>query len=199
MGPTLWKYDATSHKFAHPPETATKPMIFQAHKNPLNCSHWVPWGSHLLSAAGAPGQKKLDRWQEEGVSHIVRLQREDERNNNLHLAATTQWVDFPLSGKQMAAPEDPQHLQAILNWGQTMLATDTVKAKIVVHCAAGLHRTGVALYMFNRLAGHTTQQSIDAVYAMRALTGQELTKQNKKGIILWQTAESHFENWSVCC
>ena len=172
-------------------------MIFQHHKNPLNCSHWVIWGHHLLSAAGAPGQKKLDRWQEDGVSHIVRLQREDERNNTLSLSAATEWVEVPLSGKHMAAVEDPQHLDALLRWGEAMLHEDTQPAKIVVHCAAGLHRTGVALYLLNRLAGQTPQQSIEAVCAMRGLTGQELTKQNRQGVILWRVAETHFERWAL--
>lgn len=175
-------------------------MIFQTHKNPLNCSHWVAWGRHVLTAAGAPGQKKLERWQEEGVSHIVRLQREDERNNTLKLSTGTEWVEIPLSGKHMAADDDPKHLDDLLDWGQTMLApelnTSIMPAKIVVHCAAGLHRTGVALYLLNRVAGHTVEQSIEAVRTMRGLTGQELTKQNRNGVILWQIAEGHFERWS---
>jgi len=45
---------------------------------------------------------------------------------------------------------------------------------IVVHCAAGLHRTGVFLYVLLRLAGHSRQKVLDMIREIRPLSAKEL-------------------------
>jgi len=157
--------------------------VFQPHKNPRNVSHWVELFAHRISAAGAPGRSRLDQWVLAGVTDVVTLQRPDEMPEwlpGMCEAAGLGWRHFPLSGKRLQDPEDPRSLRLLGAWIAS-LRTQRDPRSIVVHCSAGLHRTGVALYVAARASGMPPEDACEWVEQARGLTGFELVRQGREG------------------
>lgn len=155
--------------------------LFEAHKNPLAQSWWVPLKAGLLTAAGAPSPKRLRGWADQNVTDVVTLQRADEMRSTLPQLCeklALRWHHLPLSGKRLEAPEDLVVLAGIPALVQRL---ETPKTKMVVHCAAGMHRTGVCLYLMLRSAGAAPEESVRKVEQARALTGQELQRTMRSG------------------
>ncbi len=155
--------------------------LFEAHKNPLAQSWWLPLKSGLITAAGAPSPKRLRAWSEHQVTDVVTLQRADEMRSTLPQlceAHELRWHHLPLSGKRLEAPED---LQALAGVHALLQRLEDPKTKMVVHCAAGMHRTGVCLYLMLRSAGVAPEESVRKVEQARALTGRELQRTMRSG------------------
>ena len=63
---------------------------------------------------------------------------------------------MPVRGADFDDPRDPESLARLSELAQPLKDG----ANIVVHCAAGLHRTGAASYTLLRLAGWTCEEVI---------------------------------------
>lgn len=173
--------------------------VFAQGKRVENTSHWVPLYGHHVSAAGAPGKPKFDRWiAQEGVTDVVTLQRVDEMSTWLqeaHASGDEMWHHFGLSGKKLEDPGDEEALVRVLEWTRTLDASGGEPRRIVVHCSAGLHRTGLVLYLMWRASGLEHEQAIEAVGYARPLTGEELVRRPRRAPQLAQLAQAVFETW----
>ena len=97
------------------------------------------------------------------------------------------WLHLPLSGANPG--KDKLDLVSIQRLTEV---ADLLKNghSVVLHCAAGMHRTGCSLYIVLRLCGYTSTSAIEAVKSIRQLTYEEILKVNKKvGMPLAEKAE----------
>jgi hypothetical protein len=160
---------------------------------------WVKWLQHEVCASGAPGRGGVGRWAAEGVTDLITLQRGDEvagwlaaEVGALEVGAGMRWHRLPLSGKWLSAAQDQGSLEALVRWARTMTPSERESARVVVHCSAGLHRTGVALYMMFRAVGLSQEEALARIAQTRALTAQELCLQSKRHGRLIDLAEACF-------
>lgn len=142
---------------------------------PLN---WQSLGAGRLALWPRPRRLAIPLLAESGCTHVVTLLAEDEgalsighrvQNHNL------QWVWLPRPNGAPPEGEDAlvfatgiRHLAELLDQG----------ASLLVHCSAGIHRTGTVGYALLRLHGYTQSDAIDTLAKMRSqiapLTSQGL-------------------------
>ena len=158
---------------------------------------WVSLLRGQITAAGAPGRRTPARWSAAGVTDVVTLQRADEHADWLPDACAEvgmSWHHMPLSGRRLEGPSDRDTLAAI----PTLL--DLLRAdpprKLVVHCSAGLHRTGVCLYLLHRHAGLSPEATLASIAAARPLTAAELTRSTRRHGVLQDRAEALYQHQS---
>ena len=171
------------------------PNLFEPSSNPDNIARWAELAPGVLvTASGAPGKARFARWLKRGVTDVVTLQRADEMPSWLPEAceeAGVSWHAFALSGKRLAGEGDGANIEALIAWADGLFGgTETPERRIVVHCSAGLHRTGLGLYLLARRAGHGPDGSTGLVTSVRGLTGAELMRTPRSGDALAATAEA---------
>lgn len=155
---------------------------------------WIDARQGCLSAAGAPSRKTTRTWAREGVTCVVSLLRESEPHfagaRDSCIAEGFRWEHAPLTGKgAVTKPSTEDHE----TWAQLRQLLPKLLAEgehVVVHCAAGMHRTGTTVFSTLRRCGFSVQDTIAAVELMRPVTHGELIKV-EKGLdaTLWKIAE----------
>jgi hypothetical protein len=164
--------------------------LLETHANPQAASRWVPMphdSGCWVTASGAPSRARLERWARSRVTDVVTLQRADEMASWLPSACATLgigWHHLPLSGRRLSGASD---MQSIARLGDLLaLGTDR---RIVLHCAAGMHRTGLCLYLLLRRAGASSDEALVLVEQARPVTAHELTKSTRRSGKLLDVAE----------
>jgi len=148
--------------------------------NHKTVSRWVQVGAGRLTASGAPSAAKLHELRAEmGVSHVVTLLRETESQCPAVRAACARlglgWTHLPLSGAKLADAGDKASIERIPELVALLAAGESV----LVHCAAGMHRTGISCYIALRLAGWSVGEAVDGVRAVREITHDELVLERR--------------------
>jgi len=164
-------------------------------KKPLIQSYWVPLDIGRFSAAGTPSSGRVRAWQRAGMTDLVTLVK--ERHVPAWLpeqcaALGVQWHHFPLSGRVLAAEQDQQSLAQVPAFVAS-LQQRSQPPSVVVHCMAGMHRTGVFLYFVLRNAGIPPEEILPHIAQMRAITAEELTKNTRKNGVLLRRAEKLYQ------
>ncbi|MFT5679757.1 MAG: hypothetical protein ACI8RZ_000662 [Myxococcota bacterium] len=152
--------------------------------NPKTIISWVSLAKGQITASGAPGKKKIAQWAADGVTDVVTLQRGDEHAPWLPAAcesAGLRWHHLPLSGRRLERRQDRITLAAIPDLLEVL--REDPPRKMIVHCSAGLHRTGVCLYILLRAAGQSTEDAVTTIAAARPLTAEELCRVGKNGVL----------------
>jgi predicted protein tyrosine phosphatase len=148
-------------------------------------SHWVPLRAGWLTATGGPSRARLASWAARGATDVLTLQRADEMQPWIAELCPTHGLNFihlPLSGRRMELPADRESLARL----PTLLAVWDTPRRVVVHCSAGLHRTGAVCYLLCRLAGDAPDAAIARIAAARPLTAEELRKPTRSGVLAEQ-------------
>lgn len=159
-------------------------------KRQVSASHWKPVANGRLTLAVAPTSKRLKELKDRGATHIVTLQKESEptfKGISGHCAAMgLGWTHVPLSGGRVNGENDLSQLQ--LGVPQILHLVKSGES-VVIHCAAGLHRTGIMGYLVLRGIGCDADQAIAGLHEMRQVTHHEMTQLRKnmphkeKGIV----------------
>lgn len=160
-------------------------------QNPLSKSSWVSCQSGHITAAGAPSLARLREWKDWGATDVVTLQRGDEMRPELPAecrALELTWWHRPLSGKRLEAKADRDSLTKLRSI--LALLAESPGRKIVLHCSAGLHRTGVFLYLLLRESGLCKSEALAKIHEARPLTAQELERSTKRSGVLVDFAET---------
>lgn len=146
-------------------------------------SRWVPLRAGWVTAVGAPSPQRLGRWRERGATDVLTLQRGDEMRPWIPERCEEhglRWTHLPLSGRRMEGADDAASLARL----PELLGLWDEPRRVVVHCAAGLHRTGAVCYLLLRLAGVGRDEAIERVRAARALTAEELCRSTRSGALV---------------
>jgi len=155
-----------------------------------------------LAASAAPGPGAVKSWKECGASTVVTLLRDDEPAFNCAkdqiIALGLRWLHLPLSGKK--AITEPQQARAgkatktkhdALSLSRVHEVTELLKAgeSVVVHCAAGMHRTGVVCYLTLRRLNLSPKDALSIILKSRPITHEEITKSTSNHLPLCELAE----------
>ena len=146
-------------------------------------SRWVPLRAGWITAAGGPSRARLQAWHGRGATDVLTLQRADEMQPWIPGLCQEQglgWIHLPLSGRSMDKPGDPDSLARL----PALLGTWDQPRRVVVHCSAGLHRTGAICYLLLRLSGLGRADAIERVRLARALTAEELVRGARSGVLV---------------
>ena len=107
---------------------------------------------------------------------------------------------FPISGAHLSRlPSDLIELKKAVCKIVSLLTDDCCDQtrNVAVHCAAGMHRTGMVTYCALRVLGYSAVHSCFTLAAMRMLTFVELTKPRRSKQPLIVIAETCFQELFV--
>ena len=143
---------------------------------------WHPVGGGALALWHRPRVSDVRRFAALGATHLVTLLGVGEKPAALGAAAAGAgvawtWVDLPGASREKL--RDPGARAAlVVAWASTAAAL-AAGARVVVHCAAGIHRTGVFAYGCLRLCGRLdAARATEALRPMRRLTAE--------GVLAWR-------------
>lgn len=145
-------------------------------------SCWVPLRAGWITAVGAPSQQRLATWRAAGATDVLTLQRSGEYRPWLPEICREQglcWRHLPLSGRRLDQPGDAESLARV----SSLLPIWDEPCRVVVHCAAGLHRTGAICYLLLRHSGLERNEAIERLRLARALTADELCGRGRSGVL----------------
>lgn len=134
---------------------------------------WVDVAGGRLSVGPRPKVKALATMREAGVTHLVTLLSEGEGARDLGAAAQAAglaWQWLPLRNGDPPAPTAEPAIAAALDTWVALLARG---AALYIHCAAGIHRTGMLTHALLRRAGHSPAAARDLLTRLRQLTAAE--------------------------
>src|SRR5262249_49490173 len=110
-------------------------------------------GGGGLALTHRPKRNGLVAWKADGVTHVVTLLSERENARDIGDAATRaglSWVWFRMPG---AAIPDESATRALLPAIDQVVAIIQQGGRAVIHCSAGIHRTGMIGYAVLRRLG----------------------------------------------
>ncbi|CAF3161599.1 unnamed protein product, partial [Rotaria sp. Silwood2] len=132
-----------------------------------------------------PRRRDLKRFQQDlGVTHILTLLNDNEINQtnicNYIKSADIESLHIPIAGAELSIFTSSQatidilieRLPAIRNL--LLNSTITKPVKMIIHCAAGLHRTGTITYLLLRLCHFTSDQALLIINRTRAITARQV-------------------------
>lgn len=134
-----------------------------------------------------PRRRDLNRFRTDlGVTHILTLLNHKEINQthicNLITSAGIQSVHIPIEGADISVFTSSQttvdllveRLPAVRDL--VLNSTETAPVKMIIHCSAGLHRTGTITYLLLRLCGFNIDQALLIMNRTRAITARQVGK-----------------------
>ena len=133
---------------------------------------WITVGGGRLAVGGRPKLTAFAAMAREGCTHILTLLSEREGASSLQGAAILAgltWLWLPLAnGTPPPEGRDDDVRRALADVHAALAAGGSV----YVHCAAGIHRTGMIANAVLRAAGVSREDALTALRAMRPLTGE---------------------------
>lgn len=148
---------------------------------------WVPAGRGHLAARGCPDAAVLAALCEHnGVSGVITLLRNkgergsaSEHVRDACARLGIRWVFAPLSGwtvlVQGRSQDDLESFQALRAVRDCLLGSDGTD-RFIVHCSAGLHRTGICFYVLLRMLGDSPVTALAKMQASRQKTRDEFER-----------------------
>ena len=132
-----------------------------------------------------PRRRDLDRFRQDlGVTHILTLLNSKELNqtNICHhiKSAGIESISIPIEGGELSVFTSSQATIDILieriPFVRDLLlnSTQTNPIKMIIHCSAGLHRTGTITYLLLRLCQFSINQSLLIINRTRAITARQV-------------------------
>eukprot|EP01084_Bolivina_argentea_P094447 169786_1 len=154
---------------------------------------FVEIGNNKLSCSHCPTNQLIKYWyDEQNVTDIVTLLRSDEskcrsvrdkcKSLNIH------WHHLPISGAKKLCASVPKKGFDVVKENSDIISLKGIKTIanilktvskpriIVLHCAAGQHRTGLMMYLILRNIGYDKQKTSEAINKVRPVTYKELIK-----------------------
>jgi protein-tyrosine phosphatase len=139
---------------------------------------WIAVGGGRLSVDHRPRIKAIPMLRASGCDHVVTLlsEREDAAAIGRAVqAAGMSWTWLPLPGGH---PPEGRQNDAVLS-GIRVLSRELDQGRsILVHCSAGMHRTGMIAYALLRWRGHGEEESLDLLGRMRRVTREALSAEH---------------------
>lgn len=130
----------------------------------------VPVGDGALALTGRPKRKELWKLRELGVTHLVTLLAEHEGARAIGEAAEETglyWFWVPFEGAGVPSAMRGAELRRVFEELRQALADG---ARIVVHCSAGIHRTGMFTYALLRALPLDKESARAKLRELRKLT-----------------------------
>lgn len=136
--------------------------------------HWLPILNGYLAIAHRPARKAFSSLKEQGCTWLVTLLSEKEGADALRADAERegiQWLWLPLANAQPPQPEREQEILESLKLIVSLLDNGN---RVLIHCSAGIHRTGMIAYALLRHVGVPRDAARSALKQMRAETAENV-------------------------
>lgn len=135
---------------------------------------WVPVGRGRLALSNRPRLKDIAKLPAAGCQRVVTIQGRGELPGQVERAvksAGLAWTWVPVGHGKVPDSETNSHLRR----GLAELV-DAIEAgeSVLVHCSAGIHRTGMLAFALLRWLGTPEAEALESLTAMRAVTGEGL-------------------------
>ena len=134
--------------------------------------NWVNVGNGRLAIGHRPKLKALPALKAEGCTHLLTLLGEREGAMAIGQAAQSahiEWLWLPLtSGDPPPEVREPE-VRTLLERVKLLL---DCSGSILVHCSAGIHRTGMVSYALLRYVGLSQEQAKHTLRELRAVTAE---------------------------
>lgn len=138
---------------------------------------WLPIGDGALAIGGRPGKRSLPGLERAACDTILTLLSEEEGALEIReMAQDRGWAWRWLALKHAAPPPVDRDLE-IRGELVEILATIRGGARLYLHCAAGLHRTGMIAAALLLLAGVPAAEVPARIRELRPLTADELRRE----------------------
>ena len=136
---------------------------------------WFPIDRGFLLLWHRPGRGDLAALAAGGCTDVVTLQAAREHAEEVGAAAASAglaWHWVPLDGANKPLLERKDVQRQIRDGLRKALRAVRGGGRVVVHCAAGIHRTGVFGYSLMRLCGRSVDDAVAGLHIAREATGR---------------------------
>jgi protein-tyrosine phosphatase len=140
--------------------------------------HWTTIGAGRLALWHRPGRRHFSALHQVGVTHLVTLLSESEGARTIGdqaRAAGIGWIWLPLQG----AKEPPAGVRPALDAGLAEASNLLDQgASLLIHCSAGIHRTGMFAYALLRHRNQTRDAALSTIEQSRRHTREGLNERH---------------------
>ncbi|KRV47375.1 hypothetical protein AQ490_07900 [Wenjunlia vitaminophila] len=147
----------------------------------------VPVGSGALAVTHRPRLKLLPTFRTAGVTHLVTLLSRREGALVMRSAATAaglEWIWVELADARQPPPRRQREIVAALTRLAKIIRTG---ATVVIHCSAGIHRTGMFTYALLRTCGLEPDEAMSTLTRLRGATAEGVGEQRLAWAEEWAT------------
>ncbi len=131
---------------------------------------FVAAGGGLLAVTHRPKMRSLPEMRNLGVTHLVTLLSEREGARDIGAAAQEAGLEWRWVELADADPPPPSRDVELLSALTEIAALLHDRAAMVVHCSAGVHRTGMFTYALLRRTGLNNEDARRTLTRLRAFT-----------------------------
>jgi len=128
----------------------------------------------------------LNRFRQDlGITHILTLLNHNENKHtnicNYIESADIKSFHIPIEGADVSIFTSSQTIDILIERLPSIRdvllnSTETTPVKMIIHCSAGLHRTGTITYLLLRLCGFSVDQALLIINRTRAITARQVGK-----------------------
>lgn len=140
---------------------------------------WARVRNGWMACAGAPSGERQASWQIEGVTAVVNLQHDEERIRSWE-GTGVDVLRAPLLGKTSVFQPSEDDLRSLRLLAARVPELLDGGHAVVIHCAAGMHRTGAVAYWTLRQSGFNAEDALNLIAELRPHTHRGLTERSKK-------------------
>jgi protein-tyrosine phosphatase len=139
---------------------------------------WESIGKGRLALWGRPRIKSLPFLKEEGCDRVVTLLSEKEGGEEIGrevLNAQLAWTWIPLAS---ATPPTDQAKEQLLERIDELSSSLDQGESLLIHCSAGIHRTGMIAYALLRRRGLSASEAREMLTRLRVHTAEGMHTQH---------------------
>ena len=141
-----------------------------------------------------PGKKSKDHIKGQGVTDILTLLSPREQAETISKIAKSigaAWHHFPIDGGHLETLSKVDPARLFLIYDDILRTAGTDEPVIYLHCSAGIHRTGFAIYLLLRYRGLSADAARAEVKKLRPVTSEQVGEDRI------ELAESKFKEWQL--
>ncbi len=135
---------------------------------------WTSIGQGQIALSNRPKLKSIPKLREQGCQRIVTIQGHNEQPRQIEQAARSagiSWTWVPVGNGGFPTGETDRLMRLGLH---DLVASLAAGESVLVHCSAGIHRTGMLVFALCRWLGLTESEALDLIAKMRTATREGL-------------------------
>ena len=140
--------------------------------------NWIQIGTGWLALWHRPGLKAIPLLKGAGCEHILTLLSEREGAEEIGEAARKAnlgWTWLPLPNARWSEGKRKDLILSALAGVSEILDSGS---RLLIHCSAGIHRTGMVAYILLRWRGHDEEEALNLIARMRMHTREGLRREH---------------------
>jgi predicted protein tyrosine phosphatase len=133
---------------------------------------WLALDPGALALSHRPRKVSLAAWRDQGATHVVTLLSEHEGAPDIGVEvkrAGLTWIWIAMAGAAIPDEATTRELRSRL---EDVAEAVRGGGRAVIHCSAGIHRTGMIAYAVLRLLGAAPELARSQLAELRAVTAE---------------------------